>query len=400
MEKSEAIHLPRRRSGVATRTNNSMQLPGQAHPTVRPDLRGESAGTGHMDFTAGRGRREETMLWRRNVGRVIADQQFAAMPQCTNTQFTISGFPEYEVSPEKLPEEQQHLITRIADQVVASFASNTPFVAFSVKGHADRALRKPVEQREEFERGISQRRAQAAESALLSEIARLGRGTPQEADLKLIEHRAIGVGSTERLMENPRTESEMRLNRRVEIFLAQCAIPPTATLEQRVNRLLDLLKTRRVEPDSTGTRTDRARCILPKMLKPDVVDVFVDGTASNQQVGRFFVGEPLCGWNGNYDPPPLSQADFLKFLATVKPILMGPGFDPLQSDDAVLRVLGDIVLRIDLGVERVDAYVARNSMLVDPITGAGYAGDQTRKKLQSLYRDHLDEENNIYSCYR
>jgi len=30
----------------------------------------------------------------------------------------------------------------------------------------------------------------------------------------------------------------------------------------------------------------------------------------------------------------------------------------------------------------------------------GFAGDVARKKLQKLYRDHLHDENNIYSCYR
>jgi hypothetical protein len=52
----------------------------------------------------------------------------------------------------------------------------------------------------------------------------------------------------------------------------------------------------------------------------------------------------------------------------------------------------------------VDNYILRMGMMSDPIVQEllkkdGFAGDVARKKLQSLYRNHLDDENNIYSCY-
>ena len=41
-----------------------------------------------------------------------------------------------------------------------------------------------------------------------------------------LQTRSIGVGSTQRLVISPHTEIERRLNRRVEVMLAHCALPP------------------------------------------------------------------------------------------------------------------------------------------------------------------------------
>jgi hypothetical protein len=353
------------------------------------------------------------VIWPNNTANsVLLTQLFDQMPQCTQDMRMVAGFPEYEVRTDKLDGPQRGVIGDIARDIVRRSNTMTPIVAVLVVGHADQALRKPQVEREQFELDVSKKRAEAATTALLDEINRMKAGGDATV-LSRLKTVARGMGSSRRLVQNPKTESEMRMNRRVEIYWATCFVPDPGGLKERIERAQKLLATRRVVPDSTGTRTERVRCLLKKMLNPKVVDVFVDGTASNEQIGKFFVGEPLCGWAGNYDPPPISETDFLKFLATVSPILKGPGFSLQQSDDRVLEILGGIALRIDLGIERVDAYIMKNGLMAtDPlfvgplltvlagVRKNGYAGDETRIRLKQIYRNHIDEEDNIYSCWK
>lgn len=64
------------------------------------------------------------------------------------------------------------------------------------------------------------------------------------------------------------------------------------------------------------------------------------------------------------------RSNFIKFLGTVKPILVGPGFKPSRSDDEILRPLVQLVLNIDEGIEMVDAYALRMGLLCDPLAKA------------------------------
>lgn len=318
-------------------------------------------------------------------------------PQCVNTKHIISGFPEYAVTPEKLEAEQQAILRRIASEIAASFNTGMPIVAILAVGHADAALRKPIAERAAFERNISQQRAENTLSQIMTELRRLSGATSRDF-VSGMQTRAIGVGSTQRLVTSPKTEFERRLNRRVEILPARCALPPPPipdTFERRITRFLELLKKRCVDPDPAGKRTDRARCILGKILKPGILDVFVDGTASNQQVGKHFVGENLCSWQGKYDPPPLSNADLLKFLGTVSSIFKGPGFAPTVSDEQILKGLSQLIFMINEGIVRVERYITLNS------SDFGYTGDKTRGTLlSSIFADHLDDESSIYSCFK
>lgn len=333
------------------------------------------------------------MLWPSNPNLFLINQLFDIMPKCESRKHIISGFPEYAVTPDKLGDDQRAVLLRIAQEIVASSKTNSPIVAVLVVGHADVALREPVQKRAAFEQQISQQRADEAVKMVVAEVRRQG----GEEAAKGFQTRATGVGSTQRLTMNPVNESQMRLNRRVEVFLAKCLLPTPNTddtFEKRITRALKLLETKRVNPDTTGTRTTRARCILNKMLNPKVVDVFVDGGASNETIGGRFIGEKLVGWQGNYDPPPLSDVDFRKFLATVSPVLKGEGFAPTQSDDHILTILGQLVLRIDEGMNLVNVYVTRQN------AGDKYIGDKARIRLQNMWIQHRDDENNIYSCYR
>ena len=350
-----------------------------------------------------------------NGAASVAESEWESeTPKCVNSTHEINGFPEYAVNPDKLSIQQQATLLRVASEIAASLSTDHPIVALLAVGHADVAMRKPPAERPAFEHTISQQRAENAASLIMNEVRRLS-GT----DSPTVKTRAIGVGSTQRVVQNPRTEAERRANRRVVLLLAQCDVPnpippPADDLKDRIERVIRLLSHRKVDPDTTGTRTNRARCLMQKMLKPGVIDVFVDGGVANETINgktplydECIIPGRNVGWKGNYDskPHPMSWQEFMKFLGTITPILKGPGFALSQSDDQVLKVLGDVVLRIDLGVEMTDQYVALMGMMSDPIVTLlikkdGFAGDPARKKLQSIYRRNLDDENNIYSCWK
>ena len=154
-----------------------------------------------------------------------------------------------------------------------------------------------------------------------------------------------------------------------------------------------LLLTRSVEPDPKGKRSERAKCMLAKILDSSVIDVFVNGNASNEQIGKHFVGQKLCDWSGNYDPPPISEQDFVKFLGSVRAILGGPGFARVKSDSEILQGLSEVMFAIADGIVRVQRYIVLQSTDT-------YSGDRTRIKLNSIFSDHLDDPKSIYSCYK
>jgi hypothetical protein len=50
---------------------------------------------------------------------------------------------------------------------------------------------------------------------------------------------------------------------------------------------------------------------------------------------------------------------------------------------------------INEGIVRVERYITLNS------AGERYTGDRTRgTRLSSIFADHLEDQNSIYSCYR
>jgi hypothetical protein len=303
----------------------------------------------------------------------------------------ISGWGQYADEVNKLPAAERVKIDELADLIVTSFARQgcVPFRQVTIVGHADRDWHGP-----KYEMDVSFKRANAVAAALTAAVRALwvarGLGPPPQGG---VEWTTRGKGAKQMIAPPYRPA-----NRRVEIALiaaGQPIQPPPApdSFEERIHRFLELLKTRRVDPDPTGKRTERARCILGKM--PNALDVFVDGTASNQQIGTHFVGENLCSWQGNYDPPPLPQADLLKFLGSVSAILKGPGFAPSVSDDQILKGLSQLIFMINEGIVRVERYITLNS------SDFGYTGDRTRgTRLSSIFADHLDDPNSIYSCYK
>lgn len=343
------------------------------------------------------------MLWPTDVNPLLLHSLFDALPKCTNEKKIITGYPEYETDYRKLEKPQQDVLDEISRQVILSHSTTIPIVAILVKGHADRALKKQLHEREEFEIKVSRSRAESGEQLLRKKIEDT---PPKGAEIvKSIKFKVDWVGSKELLVSQPFTEQQMRMNRRVEFFWARCIVPDPPAVDgigNRIRRLQELLKTRKLPnlPGHAPTpehRNKRVHCLLQKMQQSDVIDVFVDGYAKNAQMGKHFVGQTLADWNGNYDPPPLSDEDFRKFLGTVSVILKGDGFHPGKPDDHVMEMLSHLMLRIDLGISQVDDYIRRN-----PSTGwpnPTYTGDHSRKKLQNIYREQTDPKN-IYSCYQ
>ncbi len=105
-----------------------------------------------------------------------------------------------------------------------------------ISGHADRDLRpnnphrKPGETHAQYEMRISEQRAIAARSLLKAKIRQLARtsGTTALINELLFDPRRkeiVAMGASDLLVQNPSSETERRLNRRVEIFLVRTVQP-------------------------------------------------------------------------------------------------------------------------------------------------------------------------------
>jgi Putative peptidoglycan binding domain len=309
----------------------------------------------------------------------------------------VRGWGQYEDKVERLAQAEQDKINKLADLIVATFTTPgcVPLGQITVVGHADQDFHGAA-----FEKKVSDERAQSVAAALSTAIIKAFKARKINRLAKgaiAFLPSPIGVGATQPDAANVPRVTDRTLNRRVTIQLHQrgAPVPPPDTFDARVERFVKLLATNKVVPDPTGKRTERAKCILGKIRRPGILDVFVDGTAANQTVGPHKVAGNLCSFQGKYDPPPISNADFAKFLGTVSNVLKGPGFAPTVPDDKILSGLSGLILMINEGIIRVERYITLNS------SDFGYVGDKTRgTRLSSIFADHLNDENSIYSCYK
>jgi hypothetical protein len=320
----------------------------------------------------------------------------------------ILGWGQYKDKASRLPKSEQDKIAQLADLIVSSFAQTDvpPFRRVVINGHADKDWHGPA-----FEDQVSFNRAEAIQEALTDKVLDLWSerkmGPPPQGG---VDWKVDSFGATKMI-----APAYDKRNRRVEVVLIPFGPPipkpeqqdPTDTLDKRIDRLQALIKAKGI-PGAPGHRVKRAPCVLEKARKPNIVDVFVDGRSiSVNGVGRFRQisneGRPcyLPEWPGNYDTArePLPEPEFQKFLGNLVPILKADGFKSSQTDDQVLSILNSVLERIDMGINEVDLYVQKNGMFTTA-TGAGYSGDAVRTRLQGLYRNHLNDENNIYSCYK
>jgi len=307
---------------------------------------------------------------------------------------TISGWKQYSVNIALLPPNQSGKIDKLADLIVTSFTQVgcAPLRKVKIVGHADKDWHG-----EQAEHSISLDRAFAVKDELTAKVIQLwedrhmGPPPPGGVEWEIPK----GMGSTH--MIAPPYHSE---NRRVEVTLTPfgAPVPIPDTLARRVARLSKLLETRRLPSDKTGNPTKRARCLMDKMGKPVDLDLYVNGMKSGEQIGKYWVpsGTSLCGWTGNYDPPPISQSDLNKFCGTVSSFIMSSGFAPTNDDAAVLQGLEGLIQQIDEGIIQVERYITNQR---DP--AGNYIGDNTRgQRLSSIFADHLTDENSIYSCWK
>ena len=306
-----------------------------------------------------------------------------------------------------LPKEEQEKLTSIAGRVVGSFTTpgSVPLGQIIVIGHADQDA-----QGAEFELKVSKERALSIAAALSSAIIKAFK----VHKIQRLKPGAIafspsprGVGATQ---PDPDGLRDRTLNRRVEIRILPRGepvppSPPADNLASRVRRALKILETKGFTVDSTGRRKARARCLLNKMLRPDVVEVFVDGTQRNRKIGNQDVPGFTASFPGRYDGspkadhpgPPLPDSEFVKLLGTVSPLLKSDAWDAGASDQQILEFLDLVIMeKIYTGILRVEKYLTTQ---MNGFTGR-YEGDRARIRCNSLYSEHLDDENNIYNCWK
>jgi len=318
----------------------------------------------------------------------------------------IRGWDQYKDEVALLPQGEKDKITRIAEAIAISFTTpgRVPLGRIVIIGHADKDFHGAA-----FEERISEERAKSVAAALgqaivaalkARKIRRLAPGAIA------FDPKFTGVGATQ---PDPAARGDRTLNRRVEIHVLERGAPiPISepdTLKKRVERALQLLETHGFKGDSTGKRKVRARCLLSKMLRPDLVDMFVDGTQRNRRIGSQNVPGFTAGFSGRYDGspnaatpgPPLPDSEFIKLLDRVSPLLNSPGWLPTQPDAQILEFLDVVVLeKIYTGILRVERYL---TVSVNLITGR-YDGDRARIRCKALYTQHFDDQNNIYSCWK
>jgi len=151
-----------------------------------------------------------------------ADQFLTQMAQGQTPDTVIDGYPEYATGLDQLEQLQRQALLLAAQTIVRSYETQCPIKAVVVIGHADKALRKPVQERAAFELEISQLRATSARNTLLSEVRRLAYDAHFS---KVLPSVAKGVGNQRPVIHNAATEAQMKKNRRIEVFLFQMPLP-------------------------------------------------------------------------------------------------------------------------------------------------------------------------------
>jgi outer membrane protein OmpA-like peptidoglycan-associated protein len=291
---------------------------------------------------------------------------------CITPVAVIAGYSEYS---QQLNAAQQATLTRLAQEIVDSFATDTPIRLVRVVGHADTALRIPPAQRPKFEFDVSVRRAQSAEHDLRLEIERLGKGKSPEP-IKLITFLpSAAMGSTKKFVSHPTNEAQMRMNRRVEIYFSQCTVPTSWTWVDSATRGLAI-----VPPDTD--RRKRVRCMLSLVLK--LREKASDGYLDYQN------------WKGLFFPPGFTEEQKEKLLQGAITHLerqlgtrtvYGPATEVTDNDfisalesvdEVITRSMRDFKLNAEAGGMGASAVVVRGWKLI---------------------QENRLNPNSIYSCY-
>jgi outer membrane protein OmpA-like peptidoglycan-associated protein len=307
----------------------------------------------------------------------VAEQSEAETPDspgdtCITPVAVIAGYSEYS---QQLNAAQQATLTRLAQEIVDSFATSTPTRLVRVVGHADTALRIPPAQRPKFELDVSVKRAQSAEHDLRLQIERLGRGKNPEP-IKLITFLPnIGMGATKKFVSHPTNEAQMRMNRRVEIYFSQCTVPTTWTWVDSATRGLAIL------PPSTDARK-RVRCMLSLVL--NLKEKASDGYLDYQN------------WKGLFFPPGFTEQQ--------KEKLMQGAITHLERQLGTRTVYGPASEVSDKdftsALESVDEVITRSMRDFKLNAEAGGIGASVIVvRGWKLIQEQRLNPNSIYSCY-
>lgn len=131
----------------------------------------------------------------------VVNQLLDITATCSNEQIELDDYPEYA---KDLTSKQKERLGFIAETLVKGFMTRSPIAGIAVVGHADRALRKPVHERQAFEDEISRNRAINAHKALMDELRRTLGGDKVAAP---VNAKPTWVGSRELEIPHATTEA-------------------------------------------------------------------------------------------------------------------------------------------------------------------------------------------------
>lgn len=163
------------------------------------------------------------MLWpvpvNVRMNPALANSLLDVNAQCATEEREIADFPEYGST---LNSGQMTRLKAFAAEVIRSHDSQSPIAAISIIGHADRALKEPVGSRAKKEQEVSDARAKNGKEQLEKVMRDMVGGARV---LAMVHTKATGVGSAQRVVENPLNEEQMRRNRRIVFKWSRCVLP-------------------------------------------------------------------------------------------------------------------------------------------------------------------------------
>jgi hypothetical protein len=138
---------------------------------------------------------------------------------CANEECEIFDFPEYS---SQLNPGQLTRLRAFCLEVIRSHDSQSPIAAISIIGHADRALKEPLDRRAKKEQEVSGARANNAQAEFNKMMDDLPGGPRVSA---MVHVKTEGVGSKDLAVQHPINDEQMRRNRRIVFRWSRCLLP-------------------------------------------------------------------------------------------------------------------------------------------------------------------------------
>lgn len=109
----------------------------------------------------------------------------------------------------------------IAATIIRSHDTHSPITNIKIVGHADIALKVPINARAAKEQSVSEERAKNARTSLLTKLKSMANG--ESVITKIAIDPVIGMGAKELKKMSPANEVERQKNRRVEFHWMRCS---------------------------------------------------------------------------------------------------------------------------------------------------------------------------------